>query len=156
LVERDRSEDAQRVRAEAAWRARDWQRAAAELQTLLSLRARGATLDDHGRQLVLRAAVAMTLAGNEEGVRGLYREYAGDMAGTDQADAFEIVASGVHADGAAIRDVARAVARTDLMDRFLQRLRSQMTAQAAAAAPATPAPAAQQPPAPAAPPRPTA
>jgi hypothetical protein len=161
LVERDRGEDAQRVRAEAAWRARDWDRAASELRSLLALRTRGAALDDHGRQVVLRTAVAMTLAGNDEGVRGLYREYAGDMAGTDEADAFEIVASGVHADGAAIRDVARAVARTDLMDRFLQRLRAQMTAQAAAspaapAAAATPAPQATPAPAPATPARPTA
>ena len=72
-------------------------------------------------------------AGDDEGVRTLYREYAGDLAGTPEADAFEIVASGIHADGAAIRDVARAVARTDLMERFLTRLRTEMTAQAAAA-----------------------
>lgn len=160
LVERDRSEDAQRVRAEAAWRARDWQRASVELRALLALRTRGAELDAHGRQVVLRTGVALTLAGNEDGVRALYREYAGDLAGTPEADAFEIVASGIHADGAAIRDVARAVARTDLMERFLTRLRTEMTAQAAAAP--TPAPAAPQTPppqaapVPATPPRPTA
>jgi tetratricopeptide (TPR) repeat protein len=139
LVERDRSEDAQRVRAEAAWRARNWERAAAEMRSLINMRNRATPLDNHGRQAVLRTAVALTLAGNEEGVRALYREYAGDMANTDEADAFEVVASGVHADGAAIRDVARAVARTDLMGRFIERLRSQMTAEAAAAA-NTPAP----------------
>jgi hypothetical protein len=153
LVERDRGEDAQRVRAEAAWRARDWDRAAAELRTLLALRDRAAPLDAHGRLAVLRAGVAMTLAGNEEGVRALYREYAGDMANTDEADAFEIVASGVHAEGAAIRDVARAVARTDLLDRFMQNLRARMTAEAAqaaaaASAPTAPAPDAPPPPAP--------
>jgi len=156
LVERDRSEDAQRVRAEAAWRARDWERAAAELRTLVGMRNRAQPLDAHARQAVLRTGVALTLAGNEDGVRALYREYAGDMANTDEADAFEVVASGVHADGAAIRDVARAVARTDLMQRFLDRVRTTMTAEAAAAdaartanAPATPgAPSAppQQPP----------
>jgi len=135
LVERDRSEDAQRVRAEAAWRARDWDRAAVELRGLLAMRNRAQPLDVHGRVAVLRAAVALTLAGNEEGVRTLYREYAGDMANTEQADSFEVVASGVHAEGAAIRDVARAVARTDLLDRFMQRLRTEMTAEAAAATP---------------------
>jgi hypothetical protein len=159
LVERDRSEDAQRVRAEAAWRARDWDRAAAELRTLLAMRNRAQPLDAHGRQAVLRAGVALTLSGNEDGVRALYREYAGDMANTEEADAFEIVASGVHAEGAAIRDVARAVARTDLLNRFMERLRTRMTAEAAqtaaanaagapvpppgAPAPATPAPAPQ-------------
>jgi tetratricopeptide (TPR) repeat protein len=127
LVERDRSEDAQRVRAEAAWRAHDWDRAAGELKTLLGMRSRGSALDEDGRQQVLRQAVALTLAGNDDQVRALYREYAGDMAHTDEADAFEVVASGINADGAAIRDVARAVARTDVMDRFMQRVRASMT-----------------------------
>jgi hypothetical protein len=154
MVERDRSEDAQRVRAEAAWRARDWQRAAAELRTLLSARNRSQPLDEAARQVVLRSGVALTLAGDEAGVRNLYREYAGDMANTPEADAFEIVAAGVTADGAAIRDVARAVARTDLLGRFIDRLRTRMTEQAAQTAannaatpPATP-PAPQQQPAP--------
>lgn len=135
LVERDRSEEAQRVRAEAAWRARDWDRAAVNLRALLAMRDRAQPLDAHGRHAVLRAVVALTLAGDDDAVRVLYREYAGDMAGTDEADAFEVVASGVNADGAAIRDVARAVARTDLLDRFIQRLRVRMTADAAAAPP---------------------
>ncbi len=143
LVERDRSEDAQRVRAEAAWRAHDWMRASVELRNLLALRNRAQPLDEHGRLAVLREGVALTLAGNDDGVRALYRDYAGDMANTPQADAFEVIASGVQADGAAIRDVARAVARTDLLDRFMQRLRTNMTAEANArpatpAAPATP------------------
>lgn len=149
LVERDRSEDAQRVRAEAAWRARDWQRAAAELRTLLGTRNRAQPLDEHGRQVVLRAGVALTLAGDEAGVRTLYRDYAGDMANTPDADAFEIVAAGISADGAAIRDVARAVARTDLMGRFIDRLRTRMTEQASqTAASNTPAAPNAPPPAP--------
>lgn len=133
LVERDRSEDAQRVRAEAAWRAHDWERAAVELRALLAMRNHAAPLDADMRQAVLRTGVALTLSNDDAGVRALYREFAGDMHGADEADAFEVVASGVNADGAAIRDVARAVARTDLLDRFMQRLRSNMTADAARA-----------------------
>jgi len=148
LVERDRSEDAQRVRAEAAWRARDWQRAAAELRSLLAMRSRAEPLDEHARQAVLRAGVAYTLACDEAGVRALYREYAGDLANTPEADAFEVVATGVSADGAAIRDVARAVARTDLLERFMQRLRERMTQEAANAPPAPSAPAPSAPPVP--------
>jgi predicted negative regulator of RcsB-dependent stress response len=154
LVERDRSEDAQLVRSEAAWRARDWDRAAVELRALLGLRDRAQPLDANGRQAVLRAGVALTLAGNEEGVRTLYREYAGDMVNTGEADAFEVIAAGVHAEGAAVRDVARAVARSDLMDRFMQRLRTRMTAEAAsAAANAAVTPAQAPAPAPPAPPQ---
>mgnify|MGYP002623679760 FL=1 len=148
LVERDRSEDAQRVRAEAAWRVRDWERAAVELRPLLTMRNRAEPMDAHARQAVLRTGVALTLAGNDEGVRSLYREFAGDLANTPEADSFEVIAAGIHADGAAIRDVARAVARTDLLERFMQRLRSRMTAEAADA-PAQPgAPAPNAPPVP--------
>ncbi|MEZ5972788.1 MAG: hypothetical protein R3C31_13345 [Hyphomonadaceae bacterium] len=131
LVERDRSEDAQRVRAEAAWRARDWQRASAELRTLLAARNRSQPLDEQARQVVLRMGVALTLSGDDAGVRALYRDYAGDMTNTPEADAFEVVAAGINADGAAIRDVARAVARTDLMGRFIERMRAHMTEEAA-------------------------
>lgn len=158
LVERDRSEDAQRVRAEAAWRARDWERAAAELRALIALRDRSAPLDASTRQAVLRAGIALTLAGDDAGVRALYRDHAGDMAGTPDADSFEVVAAGVHAEGAAIRDLARVVARTDLLDRFLQNIRARMTAEAPEAqtpqpgAPTPPAPAPSTPPAAAPPP----
>jgi tetratricopeptide (TPR) repeat protein len=145
LVERDQSEDAQRVRADAAWRARDWAQASTELRRLLGMRNRAQPLDDQGRQDVLRAGIALTLAGDEEGVRTLYREYAGDMSGTAEADSFEVIASGVQANGTAIRDVARTVARTDLLDRFMRRLRERMTAEAAAA-PTTPAPTTPAPP----------
>ncbi len=166
LVERDRGEDAQRVRAEAAWRARDWERAAVELRGLLAMHNRAVPLDAGDRQTVLRAGIALTLAGNNEGVRALYRDYAGDLAGTEEADPFEVVASGIHAEGAAIRDVARIVARTDLLDRFMTRIRARMTAEAAAAdqaqggpagptAPPAPAPAAPAPQAAAPPTTPT-
>jgi hypothetical protein len=147
LIERDQSEDAQRVRADAAWRARDWTRAAAELHRLLGMRNRAHALDEQGRQDVLRAGVALTLAGDDAGVRTLYREYAGDMSGSDQADAFEVIASGVNADGVSIRDVARAVARTDLLDRFMLRLRAGITAEASDAAPTAPASPSASPPA---------
>ncbi|MBI3439945.1 MAG: hypothetical protein HY054_15065 [Proteobacteria bacterium] len=156
LVERDHSEDAQRVRAEAAWRARDWERASASLRTLLGMRNASQPLDEAGRQEVLRLAIALTMSGDDDAVHAVYRQFAGDMAHTDETDAFEVVASGITADGAAIRDVARAVARTDLMDRFMQRVRASMTVDAHGnplPAPAAPArPGAPAPNAPAAPP----
>lgn len=158
LVERDRGEDAQRVRAEAAWRAHDWDRAAAELNTLIGMHDHSKPFDAGDRQVVLRTAIALTLAGNDAAVRALYRAHAGDMANSDEADDFEVVASGINADGAAIRDVARAVARTDLLDRFMQRIRNEMTAeareaqQAPAQQPGAPPPPAAPPPVAAAPP----
>lgn len=124
-------------------------KAGAELRALLALRDRSQPLDDIARQTVLRAGIALTLAGDDAGVQQLYRDFAGAMAGTPDANSFEVVASGVHAEGAAIRDVARAVARVDLLDRFMRDIRERMTAEApdaatTAASPAAPAPTAPQ------------
>lgn len=147
LVERVEGAEGQRVRAEAAWRARDWERASAELNRLLAMRGRATPLTAEDRHVVLRAAIAMTMAGQDDRVRALYREYAGDMAGTDEADPFEIVAAGIDAEGVAVRDLARAVSRTDLLDRYLQRIRTRLTDGAAGATSPSPPPAPPRPPA---------
>jgi hypothetical protein len=60
------------------------------------------------------------------------------MAGTEEAPAFEIAAAGVNPDGMALRELARAIGRADLVDRFLSDIRSRMTG--GAPAPAAPDP----------------
>ena len=143
ILERDRSQEAQRIRADAAWRDRDWPRAAAELKLVLAQRQRSATLTDAERNEVLRTAIALVFAENANGVQALRRDYAGLMAGTPDANSFEVVTAGIDASGAQLREIARVVARTDLLDRFLRDMKSDMAARPAsqAAAPvATAAP----------------
>ncbi|MDX2234625.1 MAG: hypothetical protein NW200_09010 [Hyphomonadaceae bacterium] len=142
ILERDRSIDGQRVRAEAAWRERDWPRAAAELKQVLAMRPRGAPIGPEERNVILRAAIAMTFADNAAGLAALRRDYAAAMAGTPDADAFDVVSQGIDAGGVELREVARAVARTDLLDRFLRDMKARMAAppapRTAAAPPPTP------------------
>ncbi len=140
ILERDRSIDGQRVRAEAAWRERDWPRAAAELKQVLAMRAKGAPFTPEDRNIILRTAIAMTFAENATGLAALRRDYGAAMTGTPDADSFEVVSAGVDADGAQLREIARTVARTDLLDRFLRDMKARMAAPAArtAAAPAAP------------------
>lgn len=138
LLERDRSEAAQRVRAEAAWRERDWPRAAAELRQVLALRARGANLDEADRAVVLRAAIALTFADDAAGLTAIRKAWLAQMAATPDGDSFDVVTAGIDADGAQARELARAISRTDLLDRFLEGLRKSMpgaTADAAVEAP---------------------
>jgi tetratricopeptide (TPR) repeat protein len=139
ILERDRSAAAQRVRADAAWRDRDWPRAAAELKQVLALRARGAPLSDDDRNAVLRTAIAMTFSENAAGLTALRREYGAGMAQSPDAASFEVVSAGIDASGAKLREVAQIVARTDMLDRFLRDMKARMTAtrpqSAAASAP---------------------
>lgn len=138
LLERDRSANAQRVRAEAAWKDRDWPRAAAELKQLLTTRGRAAPLTDEDRRIVLRTAIAFTFSENANGLAALRKDWGPAMAASPDADAFEVVSAGVETNGAELREVARNIARTDLLDRFLRDLRAKMSAPAAPASPAPP------------------
>jgi len=127
-LERDRSPEAQRIRADAAWRDRDWPRAAAELKLVLSQRQRTAALGPAERNEVLRTAIALVFAENAAGVQALRKDYESLMAATPDANSFEVVTAGIDASGVQLREIARVVARTDLLDRFLREMKSEMTA----------------------------
>jgi ribosomal protein L12E/L44/L45/RPP1/RPP2 len=62
------------------------------------------------------------------------------MSTTADAESFDVVSAGIDADGAEARELARAISRTDLLDRFVERMRKSMPgATAAAQQPAAPA-----------------
>jgi hypothetical protein len=122
------------------------------MRRVLADRDRSLPFSEEDRLVVLRAAIAMTMASQDDHLRTLYRQYRDEMAGSAQADAFEVVASGITAEGVAVRDLARAVSRTDLLARFLERIRARMTA-GAAGGPGAPARAPASPSAPSAPPQ---
>jgi hypothetical protein len=127
IVERDTSREAQAIRAEAAWRERDWDRAGAELRRLVPAAGAPVPYEPNQRQTVLRAAVALTLSGNSTAVRELYRQHAAGMAGTPEATQFEVLAGTVHAEGVELAQLARAVGRSDLLDEFLTGIRTRIS-----------------------------
>lgn len=134
MVEKDRSENAQRVRAEATWRKREWKPALAALRPLLPPLGNDPLSDDQ-RQVLLRAAIAAVNAEDRAMLQSLDRGYSARMASTPDGDAFAVVAGEVSANDARLRDAARAIAQTDLMDRFMTQIRARLT-DAAPAAPA--------------------
>ncbi len=136
IVERDASPEAQAIRAEAAWRQRDWERAAAELRRLIPAPGTAAPYETSARHAVLRLAVALTLAGEGRAARTLYGQHAPGMAGTAEALPFEVVAGTVNAEGLELAQLARAVGRSDLLGDYLAEIRARIagaTVQAAQA-----------------------
>jgi hypothetical protein len=140
LIERDRSSEAQRLRADIAWRAREWGRALAELRGLATLVAKDGPLTNDARAVVLRAGIAAAMADDRAARAQLRTTYSAMMAGTPDADAFEIVTGDLDVEGVAIRELADRIAQTDLLDRFMQDLRSRLAAPQTAAG-AAPSPA---------------
>jgi tetratricopeptide (TPR) repeat protein len=138
LLENDQSLDAWRVRAETAWRQKRWTDTIAAIQTVLARDVKaGGDLSDEDRAYVLRAAIAAVLAGDDGAIAKLRAAYAKRMAGTAEADAFELVTSGIAPADARLRELARNIARTDLIDRVMKEIKGRL--KEAPPAPAKPA-----------------
>jgi tetratricopeptide (TPR) repeat protein len=125
IVEKDKSREADLLRADVAYKSKDWPKAAAALTALLP--APGTSpLSAEDRRVALRAAVALTLAGEEARLPGLYRAYGARMGEGEDADAFELLSASPSADAAPLREAARLIARTELMDRYMASVRQRL------------------------------
>lgn len=122
LIGEDVSPDAQRARAEIAWRKQDWPGVQVSLKSVLPA-AGQAELDAEGRSLVLRAAVAAVFAEDDGALQALRKSYLAAMAASPDAAAFEVLTLSPSVADLRLRDVARQLARVDLLEQFLNRLR---------------------------------
>jgi hypothetical protein len=145
IVEKDRSVEAQRIRAESAWRRREWAESQRTLASLMPPARGDAPLGQDERGLVLRAAIAAVFAEDKSALATLSRTYGARMQQTPDAAAFEVVTSAADPGDARLREAARAIARTDRMDRFMKATRERLTAPAGAAPAAQPSAAASAP-----------
>jgi hypothetical protein len=123
LVERDPGPEAARIRAEVAWRQRDWLKASAALREILPPSGRDAPLDDDARRVILRLAAAYVFASDEAGSIGLRKAYGAKMASTPDSEAFDVLTLSPQLSDIRLRNVVREVGNSDLISRFLQRLR---------------------------------
>jgi hypothetical protein len=118
LLAGDTSADAMRLASTAAWRAKDWVRAAEALAYIQP--AIGTTLDADAAQLVVARAVALSLANDNDALKKLNADYAPAMAQTEQAQTFAILADANVVGGAAsLRRIQEQSADVDLFQKFL-------------------------------------
>jgi hypothetical protein len=145
LLDLDRSKEADRLRADVMWRAKDWPNAAAALIKLLPPPGKAALAPEQ-EDLVLRAAIALQFAGDDDGLAKLDKQYREIMDMGPRGSAFQMVTTGLDTNGVRLQELAARVAGDGLYDRFLDRFRkrfeeeSKDTAAAKAQADAGPAP----------------
>jgi len=95
LLDKDKTHDADLIRAELFWLDKDWANAAKSLRNVVKtagIKAGQALTDDEALR-VLNLATAFTLSGNERAVARLRQDHAGAMAQTRFKDAFALVAA---------------------------------------------------------------
>jgi tetratricopeptide (TPR) repeat protein len=139
LLEKDTSIEAAVVRAEIAWRQKNWAQAATAFQIVL---ARGPNPDgdltDADRANVLRAAIAAALGEAQPSLDRLKKVYGARMAKSPDAAAFELVISKPDPSDYRLKDLARRLARTDLVAQVLNELKGRLAKDAATPAPSAP------------------
>jgi hypothetical protein len=127
ILASDTSRDADRLRADIFWRARNWTEAAKAFSRLVP--AAGAeTLDKAASQLVLNWASALTLAGDQQGLGELRAGYGKAMAASPFAEAFRVVA-GDASPGAGETDprtIANRVAQVSDLQSFMTNFKARL------------------------------
>jgi len=129
LIERDTTEEARRLRADVAWAQRNWPDAGRRIEAALADRwsnPQPLTIDEQAD--VLRAAIAYNLAEDRASIDRLTTRYGTQMAGTDQAEAFDVLTSDTAVSGdVRIGDLARQIAGVDTLDAFMGRFRDRFS-----------------------------
>ena len=112
--------DVARLKADALWRAENWEDAGDQLERLLGKSwSKDEPLSESVRYDVLRAAIAYSLAGDNLGLGRIRSKFASGMAGTPDGTSFEVVTGGLPEAAGEIRDVVSKIAGTDTLDAFL-------------------------------------
>ena len=135
LLEGESGDEAMALRADIAWATRDWSLAGRYLDAALSsmVRREGAlTADEEG--VVMRAAVAHTLADDRARLDDLTDRFGARMEAGRQAASWRVITGDAGVDeGVRLRDVARVAAGVETLDAFLDQIRAARLAEIAAA-----------------------
>ena len=133
LIADDDSPQAGRLRADIYWDSANWAVAGAKAEEVLGDRYNASgPLQPGERALIMRAAVAYSLGGDEKALATLRARYADKMNASPDAKGFAIVSERIEQQGVAFRDLARQIASVDSLQAFLSDFRKQGATKTAA------------------------
>jgi hypothetical protein len=124
LVDKDKSADADGVRAEVAWRLRDWPKAGALMEKILGDRWKSAgPLAPEQEALLLRAGVAYSMAKDDAALERLRGHFESFVTQARSADALRVALAGPEAMPTLTRDFGQFTAQSDLFAGWVERMK---------------------------------
>ncbi len=126
----DTSRDADRLRADIAWRTQNWRDAAQVFARLARPAGADGKYDDETMRLVINWAAALTLSGDQPALAALRQKYGAAMNAGPYGDVFRIVSgdnSGVPSGESDPRLVASRVAQISELQSFMASYRQKLT-----------------------------
>ena len=127
LLRPDNSRGANLIRADIHWHRDEWREMAGSLDAALGNRWQEAEpLSEIERHQIMRLAVALSLAGDAQGIANVRRRYLAKMADSPDAHAFELLSKTIDNASTAFRELSGAIAQLDTIDAFLESYRATM------------------------------
>ena len=127
LIARDRSIEANALRADVYWRISDWTRAADAFEIVLGNRDQNADkLSPQVQNQVMQMTVAYALANDRQAIDDVRNRYGALMSATEDASAFEVLTSNPDRASIGFREVASRIAQINTLDSFIDRYRSDL------------------------------
>ena len=121
LIAVDDQPDTRRLRADVYWESGNWEVAGQKAEELLGTSwSDPSPLSDNDRVLVLRMAVAYSLANDGDSLDRLHQHFAPKMQNTADAKAFTVLSQQIDMHGLAFRDAAARIASVDTLQAFMK------------------------------------
>jgi tetratricopeptide (TPR) repeat protein len=124
ILQSDKGGDAEAIRAEISWKKHDWAAAGGQFERMLGERWKGAgplSPDEEAR--LMRAAIAMSLNGDEAGLGRLREHYQGFVAQARSPDALRVALSGMDGQTITSSDFAKTVAENDTFASWVEQMK---------------------------------
>lgn len=124
LVGKDASPDADGIRAEVAWRMRNWPQVGTLLEKILGERwKKPGPLEPQEEAMLLRAGIAYSMAGDDVGLGRLRGHFGGFVDQAKSADALRVALAGAAAMPTLTRDFGKVAADTDIFAGWVERMK---------------------------------
>ena len=132
MLGKDDSLDADLIRANIHWSSEDWASASQALSRVVHKAGAetGRPLSDRQSRFVLNLAVALTLAGDEDGVARVRKDHVDGMAASPLRDAFHLITGAGSGGNVASRDWSTQVEQAESFQAYLAIYREQLAHQA--------------------------
>jgi tetratricopeptide (TPR) repeat protein len=129
MIATDDSEDSRKLRADIYWESGNWDIAGQKAEAMAAPDAADPKpLSDDSRAVILRAAIAYSLANDEAGLERLRKSFAVKMGASPDASAFAVVTQKLDTEGTAFRDMAGQIASIDTLETFMKDFRKRYDA----------------------------
>jgi tetratricopeptide (TPR) repeat protein len=125
ILDRDKSKDAEDLRAEITWKQKNWAQAGPLYEKSLGDRFKNpAPLDAEDEGKLLRAGVAYSLAGDDAALTRLRTAYQGYIEEAHNPDALKIALAGVSSGRLSVADFGRVSADNEMFEGWVEKMKA--------------------------------